>query len=69
LGRADEFTEFTIDDFSEIESVPTLPVGSWPGAAASQMGNPFEAYMQITQQWQKLWADAMAPWMKAGNSK
>jgi hypothetical protein len=54
---------------AKLRSVPTLPVGSWPGAAASQMGNPFEACMQITQQWQKLWADAMAPWMKAGNSK
>jgi hypothetical protein len=54
---------------AKLRSVPTLPVGSWPGAAALQMGNPFEAYMHITQQWQKLWADAMAPWMKAGNSK
>jgi hypothetical protein len=54
---------------SKLKSMPTLPVGSWPGAASSQMANPFEAYMQITQQWQKAWTDAMAPWMKTGNSK
>jgi len=54
---------------AKLRSVPTLPIGSWPGAATSQMANPFEAYMQITQQWQKAWANAMAPWMKGGNSK
>jgi hypothetical protein len=54
---------------AKLRSMPTLPIGSWPGAASSQMANPFEAYMQITQQWQKAWANAMAPWMKGGNSK
>jgi hypothetical protein len=42
--------------------------GSWPGAAASQMAafNPFGAYMQIAEQWQKAWTDAMAFWTKGG---
>jgi hypothetical protein len=53
---------------SKLKSLPTLPVGSWPGAA-TQMANPLEAYMQIAQQWQKAWAEAMKPWMKIGNSK
>jgi len=47
--------------------MPTLPAGTWPSAASMQMANPFEAYKQIAQQWQKTWADAMAPWMKGGN--
>ena len=51
---------------SKLRSLPSLPAGGWPGAA-SQMANPFEASMQIAQQWQKAWLDAMAPWMKAGN--
>jgi len=54
---------------AKLRSMPTLPIGSWPGAASSQTANPFEAYMQITQQWQKAWANAIAPWMKGGNSK
>jgi hypothetical protein len=51
---------------SKLKSLPTLPAGSWPGAA-SQMTNPFEASMQIAQQWHKAWLDAMAPWMKVGD--
>ncbi len=51
---------------SKLQSLPTLPAGSWP-SAASQATNPFEASMQIAQQWHKAWLDAMAPWMKAGN--
>jgi hypothetical protein len=52
---------------SKLKSLPTLgAAGSWPGAAASQMANPMGAYMQIAQQWQKAWADAMAFWAKAG---
>ena len=51
---------------SKLGSLPTLPAGSWPGAA-SQMANPLGAYMQIMQQWQKAWVDAMAAWMKAGS--
>jgi hypothetical protein len=33
------------------------------------MTNPFEASMQIAQQWHKAWLDAVAPWMKAGDRK
>jgi len=51
---------------SKLRSLPSLPVGSWPGIANPQMANPFGAYMQIAQQWQKAWADAVAPWMKLG---
>jgi hypothetical protein len=51
---------------SKLRSLPSLPVGSWPGAANSQMANPLEMYMQVAQQWQKACADAMAFWMKAG---
>jgi hypothetical protein len=52
---------------SKLTSLPTLsPAGSWPGAATSQMADPFGAYMQIAQQWQKAWTDAMAFWIKAG---
>ena len=50
---------------SKLKSLPTLPAGSWP-VAASQMTDPFGAYMQIMQQWQKGWADAMASWIKTG---
>jgi hypothetical protein len=31
------------------------------------MANPLGAYMEIMQQWQKAWVDAMAAWMKAGS--
>jgi hypothetical protein len=50
---------------SKLKSLPPFPAGAWPGAAPSQMANPFELYMQIAQQWQKTWADAMASWTKA----
>jgi hypothetical protein len=50
---------------SKLKSLPTLPAGSWP-VAASQMTDPFGAYMQIMQQWQKGWTDAMASWIKTG---
>lgn len=50
---------------SKLNALPTLPAGSWP-VAASQMADPFGAYMQIMQQWQKGWADAMASWIKTG---
>ena len=51
---------------SKLKSLPSFPAGTWPGPATSQMANPFELYVQIAQQWQKTWADAMASWMKAG---
>jgi hypothetical protein len=52
---------------SKLRSSPPLsPAGSWPFAATSQMAGPFGVYMQIAQQWQKTWADAMASWIKTG---
>src|SRR5262245_10197515 len=53
---------------SKLQSLPSFPAGTWPGAATSQTANPFELYMQIAQQWQKTWADAMASWTKASKS-
>ena len=55
---------------SKLTSLPNLePVGSWPNAD-NQMAalNPFQFYMQVAQQWQKTWADAMASWAKANTS-
>ena len=52
---------------SKLKSSPPLsPAGSWPFATTSQMADPFGVYMQMTQQWQKAWTDAMTFWMKAG---
>jgi hypothetical protein len=36
--------------------------GAFPMAAA----NPFQFWIQLAEQWQKAWADAMAFWVKAG---
>jgi phage-related minor tail protein len=56
---------------SKLTSLPAFgPVGSWPYAGNPQMAalNPFQFYMQLAQQWQKTWADAMASWAKANTS-
>ena len=56
---------------SKLTSLPNFgPVGSWPNADNPQMAalNPFQFYMQVAQQWQKTWADAMASWAKANTS-
>ena len=56
---------------SKLTSLPNFgPVGSWPNTDNSQMAalNPFQFYMQVAQQWQKTWADAMASWAKANTS-
>jgi hypothetical protein len=53
---------------SKLKSLPSLSAGgSWPGSITSQMAafNPFGIYMQIAQQWQKAYADAMGFWTKA----
>jgi phage-related minor tail protein len=51
---------------SKLKSLPNFgSVGSWPGAAQMAAFNPFGAYMQIAEQWQKAWADAMTFWTKA----
>jgi hypothetical protein len=56
---------------SKLTSLPNFgPVGSWPNTGNPQMAafNPFQFYMQVAQQWQKTWADAMASWAKANTS-
>src|SRR5262245_59764398 len=46
---------------SKLKSMSTFnPVANWPVAGTSQ-ANPFGLYMQVAQQWQKAWTDAMAP--------
>ena len=51
---------------SKLKSLPNLATaGIWPDAtAASQMTafNPFGAYMQVAEQWQKVWTGAIAFW-------
>jgi hypothetical protein len=52
---------------SKLKSLPNLgSVGSWPGGAQMAAFNPFGVYMQIAEQWQKAWTDAMTFWAKAG---
>jgi hypothetical protein len=54
---------------SKLESISNFdPAGGGPNAAVTKMAafNPFSAYMQIAQQWQKAYADAMGFWTKAG---
>jgi hypothetical protein len=54
---------------SKLTSLPNFePVGSWPGNPQMAALNPFQFYMQVAQQWQKTWADAMASWAKANTS-
>lgn len=49
---------------SKLRSMPTFAqIASWPGVSTSQT-NPFGLYMQVAQQWQKAWTDALAPWIK-----
>ena len=49
---------------SKLKSMSSFsPMANWSGAGNAQM-NPFGLYMQVAQQWQKAWTDAMAPWMK-----
>ena len=52
---------------SKLKSLPNFgQAGSWPNADALQNAamNPFGAYMQFAQQWQKAWTDGMAIWSK-----
>jgi len=55
---------------SKLKPLPSLgTAGIWPDAAvASRMAayNPFGAYMQVAEQWQKAWTDAMVFWAKTG---
>jgi hypothetical protein len=56
---------------SKLKSLSSFgPAGSWPNAGAFQTAavNPFQFWIQTTEQWQKAWADAMALWAKAGKA-
>ena len=54
---------------SKLTSLPNFgPVGSWPDNLQMAALNPFQFYMEVAQQWQKTWADAMASWAKANTS-
>ena len=47
---------------SKLQSISSFgPTGSWPVAQMAAF-NPFGMYMQIAQQWQKTWSDAMGVW-------
>ena len=47
---------------SKLQSISSFsPAGSWPVAQMAAF-NPFGVYMQIAQQWQKTWSDAMGVW-------
>jgi hypothetical protein len=52
---------------AKLKSMPNIgSVGLWPGAAQMTAFNPFGLYMQIAEQWQKAWTDAMTFWTKPG---
>lgn len=41
------------------------PAGAWTNAPSMSAMNPIQFYMQIFEEWQKAWSDAMAFWTKA----
>src|SRR5262249_16903178 len=53
---------------SKLQSLPNFgQTGGWPGADNQKAAlNPFPAYMQFAEQWQKTWANALSFWTKAG---
>jgi hypothetical protein len=57
---------------SRLKSIPGLsPTGSLPDAGAFPISpfNPFQAYAQFVEQWQKAWASATGAWGKPGRSR
>jgi hypothetical protein len=47
---------------SKLQSISSFsPAVGWPAAQMAAF-NPFGMYMQIAQQWQKTWSDAMGVW-------
>ena len=57
---------------SKLQSLPSFgEAGSWPKADAFPMPafNPFQAYLQFAEQWQKAWASATGAWGKAGRPR
>ena len=50
---------------SKLQSISSFSLaGGWPVAQMAAF-NPFGMYMQIAQQWQKTWSDAMGVWANA----
>jgi hypothetical protein len=41
------------------------PAGTWANAPGMSAMNPMQFYVQIFEEWQKAWSDAMAFWTKA----
>jgi len=56
---------------SKLKTLPGfVPIGSWPGAAASQgmaAMNPLQFWMQLGENWKKACADTMPVWGKRIN--
>jgi hypothetical protein len=55
---------------SKLKPLPGFgPAGIWPTAAEAPMAatTPLQFYMQLAEQWQKAWTEAMAFWAKASN--
>jgi hypothetical protein len=44
-------------------------VGTRPDGGAFATFNPFQAYAQFVEQWQKAWASATGAWGQAGRSR
>ena len=46
---------------SKLKSLPGVPAGTWPNADAfaGAAMNPMQFWVQLAEQWQKAWADAM----------
>src|SRR5215813_11323340 len=46
---------------SKLKSLPGVPAGTWPNAdaLAGAAMNPMQFWLQLAEQWQKAWADAM----------
>jgi hypothetical protein len=52
---------------SRLQSIPGLsPTGNLPGATAFTTFDPFHAYAQLVEQWQKAWASATGAWGTSG---
>ena len=55
---------------SKLKSIPGFSPTGTPDAGAFPMAgfNPFQAYAQFIEQWQKAWASATGAWGKVGRS-
>jgi hypothetical protein len=56
----------------KLKSLPSFsPADRWPNADAFQKAamNPLHFWVQLSEQWQKAWADAVTFWVRAGKSQ